>query len=113
MTETQMFNRRLATIGWGALSVWWGISILVDPITIGMSAVGTGLILLGVNTVRHLKGIATYGSTTAVGIVALVWGALDHALALRFEPSLATLLIVTGVVTMASLLVREMRTANA
>jgi len=101
--DNQTMNRTLATIGWGALFVWWGISIMIGPITIGMSAVGTGLILLGVNAVRLLKGIPTNGSTTVVGIIALMWGALDHALALRFEASLATMLIVIGVVTIASL----------
>ncbi len=101
--DNQTMNRTLATIGWGALFVWWGISIMIGPITIGMSAVGTGLILLGVNAVRLLKGIPTNGSTTVVGIIALMWGALDHALALRFEASLAAMLIVIGVVTIASL----------
>ncbi len=67
--DNQTLNRRLATIGWGALFVWWGISILIGPITIGMSAIGTGLILLGVNAARMLKGIPTNGSTTAAGII--------------------------------------------
>jgi hypothetical protein len=99
-------NRNLASIGWGALFVWWGISIMVGPITIGMSAVGTGLILLGVNAVRLLKGIPTNGTNTVVGIIAIVWGALDHTLALRFETSFAVMLIVIGVVVIASLVTR-------
>jgi hypothetical protein len=101
--ENQILNRRLATIGWGALFVWWGISILVGPITIGMSAIGTGLILLGVNAVRMLKGIPTNASTTAVGVIALVWGSLDHVLSLQFWPSFATMMIIIGVVAIASL----------
>ncbi len=113
MTDMQTLNRRLATIGWSALFVWWGISILTDPITIGLSAVGTGLILLCVNTVRWLKAIPRNGSTTAVGVVALVWGTLDHVLALHFGPSFATLLIIVGLVTMVSLLTSRARTSDA
>ncbi len=113
MNETQTLNRQIATIGWALLFVWWGISILVGPITIGMSAVGTGLILLGANAVRWVKSIPTIGSTTAVGVIALVWGALDHTLALHFWPSFATLLIIIGVVTMVSLLKTQTRSAHA
>lgn len=108
--DKQSMNRTFAMIGDGALLIWWGISIMVGPITIGMSAIGTGLILLGVNAARWLKGIPTKGTTTAVGVIALVWGAFDHTLALRFMPSFATLLIVIGVVVIASLVTRP-RTA--
>jgi hypothetical protein len=90
----------------GTLLVWWGISFMVGPITIGMSAAGSGLILLGVNAARALKGIPTNQSTTWWGIVALVWGALDHTLALSFEASFAVLLIILGVVSLVSLLQR-------
>ena len=106
MDSIKVMNHNFATIGWGALLVWWGISFMVGPITIGMSAIGTGLILLGVNTARALNGISTNRSTTAWGITALAWGLLDHTLALSFERSFAALLIVIGVVTLASLLVR-------
>ncbi len=104
--DKQSMNRNLATVGWGALFIWWGISIVIDPITIGTSAIGTGLILLGVNAVRMLNGIPTNGSTTAVGVIALVWGALDHALSLQFGVSFATMMIVIGIVVIASLVTR-------
>ncbi|MDE3089852.1 MAG: hypothetical protein KGJ80_10780 [Chloroflexota bacterium] len=110
MNNAQTMNRTFAMIGDGALLIWWGISIMVGPITIGMSAIGTGLILLSVNLARWLKGIPTKGTTTAVGVIALVWGTFDHALALRFVPSFATLLIVIGVVVIGSLVTRP-RTA--
>jgi hypothetical protein len=110
MEDTRMnpkaLNRNFAIIGWGALLVWWGISFLVGPITIGMSAMGTGLILLGVNAARLLNGIPTNHSTTVWGVIALVWGALDHFLALSFESSFAAFLIVCGVVVLTSLLAR-------
>ena len=108
--ENQTLNRTYATIGWGALFVWWGISILIGPITIGMSAVGTGLILLGVNAARWVKGIPINISNTPVAVVAIAWGSLDHLLHLSFGSSTATLLIVIGLVAIASL-VTHPRTA--
>lgn len=106
MQSTKKINHNFATAGWGALLVWWGISFMVGPITIGISAFGTGLILLGVNAARALKGIPTNRSTTAWGVTALAWGFLNHTLSLSFERSFAALLIVIGMMTLASLLAR-------
>ena len=106
MDNTKMIRRNLTTIGWGALLVWWGLSIMIDPITLGMSAIGTGLILLGLNAARALKGVSANRSTTAWGITALAWGILDHTLALSLQGSFAALLIVIGVVTLTSVLAR-------
>ena len=106
MDNTKTIKRNLTTIGWGALLVWWGLSLMIDPITVGMSAIGTGLILLGLNAARALQGISANRSTTGWGITALVWGILDHTLALSLERSLAALLIVIGVVTLTSLVSR-------
>ena len=71
-------NHTFAAFGEGLLLIWWGVVIVVDPLTIGIGAIGSGLILLGVNAARWLKGIPTKRTTTFVGIVALVWGALDQ-----------------------------------
>ncbi len=106
MDNLKTIRRSLTTVGWGALLVWWGLSLMIDPITIGLSAIGTGLILLGVNAARALKGISANRSTTAWGIIALVWGILDHFLALSLQGSFAALLIVIGVVTLTSVLAR-------
>lgn len=104
MENTKTLNHNFATIGNGALLIWWGIVIMVDPLTIGMGAIGTGLIMLGVNVARSLNGIPTKGSTTVIGIIALVWGALDTVFTPSFELSFAIMLIVIGVVRIASLL---------
>ena len=77
---------------------------MIGPITIGLSAVGTGLILLGVNAARWRQGIPINNSNTPLAVVAIVWGALDHLLHLSFGASTATLFIVIGVVVIASLL---------
>jgi hypothetical protein len=106
MENTATLNHNLATIGNGALLIWWGIVIMFDPLTIGMGAIGTGLIMLGVNAARSMNGIPTKGSTTIIGIIALLWGTLDTIFDPRFELSFAIMLIVIGLVTIASLLMR-------
>ena len=104
--DNQTLNRTFSTIGDGALLIWWGIAIVVGPITVGMGGIGTGLILLSVNAARWVKGIPTKGSTTTIGVIALAWGILDHALSLSFGASFAAMLIVIGVVVIGSLLTR-------
>jgi hypothetical protein len=104
MENTNTLNHNFATIGNGALLIWWGIVIIVDPLTIGMGAIGTGLIMLGVNAARQLNGIAMKGSTTVIGIIALVWGVLDMTFNPSVELSFAMMLIVIGLVTIGSLL---------
>jgi hypothetical protein len=110
MENTTTLNHNLATIGNGALLIWWGIVIMFDPLTIGMGAIGTGLIMLGVNAARSMNGIPTKGSTTVIGIIALVWGTLDTIFDPRFELSFAIMLIVIGLVTITSLLIRPKTT---
>jgi hypothetical protein len=106
MENTNTLNHNFATIGNGALLIWWGLVIMIEPLTIGMGAIGTGLILLGINAARLLTGIPTKGSTTTIGIIALVWGILDTVITPSFELSFAIMLIVIGLATMASLLTR-------
>ena len=102
MENTQTFNHHLATVGNSLLLVWWGIVMLIHPLTIGMGAVGSGLIMLGVNGIRKLKGVPTKGSTTTLGVIALAWGLVDSVFNPRFEVSFALLLIVIGLVSFLS-----------
>ncbi len=106
MENIKTSNHNIAVIGDGMLLIWWGVVIMIDPLTIGMGAIGTGLIMLGVNGVRLLYGIPPKKSTTVIGIIALVWGLLDTIFALRLGVSFAVLLIVVGVISIASLLAR-------
>lgn len=99
MNAKEALNHNLSVFGWGALFVWWGIVFMIDPITLGMGAMGTGLIMLGVNAFRMLKGIEPVGSTTDIGITVLVWGVLDQArlmLGLDIGVSFALVLFVIG-----------------
>ncbi len=110
MENIKTLNHNLATIGNGALLIWWGLVIMIDPLTIGMGAIGTGLIMLGVNAARRLNSIPPKASTTFIGSIALVWGALDTVFNPRLALSFAILLVVIGLATIASLLARP--TAN-
>jgi hypothetical protein len=107
MDTATTLNRIFSKIGDNLLLIWWGMVMIVHPLTIGMGAIGTGLILLGVNAARLLKGIPTKLSTTIVGSMAILWGLLDVFLRPRFEVSFALLLIVIGVVSLAAMLARH------
>jgi hypothetical protein len=100
MKDNKVFNHYLSIIGWGALFVWWGVCVMIGPITLAMSAMGTGLILLIVCAVRSYKGIIQVGSTLLMGIILLGWGAADQIRLLMKLPggySFALALIVVGV----------------
>lgn len=111
MTNAQTLHRNLEEITWGTLLIWWGITELAGSLPDGTTAVGMGLILLGVNGARALKGIPTNGFGVTIGILALVWGGLELAgavFSLPFElPVFAILLIVLGVIVLARELTRS------
>ena len=71
MGTKKALNHNLAVFGWGALFVWWSLVLMIDPITFGMGAMGTGLILLGINAIRAMKGIKPLGSSTNFGVTIL------------------------------------------
>ena len=73
---------------------------MIDPITLAMSAMGTGVILLVICAVRRYKGIEQVGSTVIFGIILLTWGAADQIRLFMGLPggySFALVLIVVGV----------------
>lgn len=111
MKNTQILNRNIEGIAWGALFIWWGITELMTVLPDGAGAIGIGLILLGANAARWLNGIPTSGFTTTIGILALVWGGLElvgAVLSLPFEiPVFAILLIVLGVIVLGRELTRS------
>ncbi len=113
MGKKSIYNHNLSVFGWGALLIWWGISVMTDPITLAMAAMGTGLIMLGLNAVRSFKGIPTVHTTTILGIIALTWGALDQArMALGYPAgaSFALLLVVIGLVIWVTVLLPQPET---
>ncbi len=104
MDTSKNLTRNYDAIGWGALFIWWGISVLVTSLPVGTVAIGTGVILIGVNVARKLSGVPISRFSTTVGILALVWGVLELVgvlLSLPFElPIFAILLIVLGVIVL-------------
>src|SRR5512135_777676 len=100
MNNAQLSNRRLEVIAWGAFFVLWGVTELFPALPKGTGAIGIGVILLGLNAARSLKGVPTSGFTTTLGILAFALGALELSrlvLRLPFEvPIFALLLIVFG-----------------
>jgi hypothetical protein len=103
MQDNMRTNRNIETLAWGALFVWWGITLLIK-FPAGVGLLGVGLILLGANVVRYVRGIRINGFSTSIGILALVWGGLELAgafLRLPFElPVFAILLIVLGLMVL-------------
>ncbi len=111
MENTRTLDRNLETVAWGAFFIWWGITELIPGLPHGTGAVGIGLIWLGLNAARALKGVPISGFTTTLGILALVLGGLELASSvtrLPFElPIFAILLIVLGVIVLARELLRN------
>jgi hypothetical protein len=79
MEQTKSINRTYEAVGWGALLLLWGATILFDFIPFGIGVAGTGLILLGVNAVRSLNHLSTKNDNTVLGILMLAWGGLELA----------------------------------
>ncbi len=113
MNSAKSINRNFEVIAWGALFIWWGISVLIPSLPDGSTALGTGLILVGVNLARKLSGVPANGFSTTIGILALIWGGLVFVgvlVNLPFElPIFAILLIALGVIV----LVPGLRTRQA
>lgn len=106
MESTQKLTNDYSAIGESILLIWWGLVILLDPLTLGMGAIGTGLILLGLNAVRLMNAMPTKSATTTAGVIALMWGSLDTIFNLSVGASFAMLLVVMGMVVLANQLLR-------
>ncbi len=102
MNNTKKLNHDFETIAWGLLFIWWGVTELFEFLPQGAGALGIGLILLGLNVARSLKGIPVKRFSITLGILALVMGGLQLArsiIHLPFDiPIFAVLLIVFGLI---------------
>jgi len=97
MNDSMRKNRNIDALAWGALFIWWGITLLIQ-FPAGTGLIGVGLILLAANAARYFQGLPLSGFTTTIGILALAWGVLELAgTVLPFElPVFPILLIVLG-----------------
>jgi hypothetical protein len=105
MENTQPLKRDFGALVWGALFIWWGISELPGILPHGAGALGFGLVLLGLNSVRLLKGERINSFSLTLGILASLLGSLllvRSAALLPFElPIFAILLIALGLIFLA------------
>jgi hypothetical protein len=101
MNDSTRKNRNIDALAWGALFIWWGITLLIQ-FPAGVGLIGVGLILIAANAARYFQGMVVSGFTTAIGVLALVWGALEMAgTVLSFElPVFPILLIVLGLMVL-------------
>lgn len=101
MNDSMRKNRNIDALAWGALFIWWGLTLLIQfPAGIGL--IGVGLILLAANATRYFQGMPLSGFSTAIGVLALVWGGLELAgTVLPFQlPVFPILLIVLGLMVL-------------
>jgi len=108
--HNQNMNDNFVAIAWGLIFILWGFTILVDFIPASLGVFGTGLIMLGLNAARALKGISTRNDTTVFGVIASVWGGLELArpsLHLPFELTDWTIFAIVLIVLGAIQLMRE------
>jgi len=70
-------GERLASLPWALLLIWWGVLEIFPGRPAGVGVLGVGLILLGVNAVRVLRGGALCRFSVVIGAVMLVLGALS------------------------------------
>jgi hypothetical protein len=115
MEEPRRQSVDLEKLAWGMLLVWWGLRWLLEFLPNGTGLMGTGVILLGLNAARSMRGEPTRRLTTMLGLVALFLGGLllaSAALPLPVEiPVLEALLIGLGGILVVRELIRVRRSA--
>jgi len=103
MKTNKSFRKRLDTIFWGLLLIWWGLrwSVLA-ALPEGSGLLGTSLLLFGANVALKFTGLRVNSNNTFFGILSLLsGGALVVISALRLSvelPVFETILIALGVV---------------
>lgn len=93
-----LYNQKLEKIAWGTFLIMIGLIAILpnDAFPAGSWLVGTGLILLGINTTRFVQRIPTSRFTIFLGLLALAAGISEY-LQITF-PILPILIILIGLV---------------
>ncbi|MFN8486234.1 MAG: hypothetical protein U0350_01500 [Caldilineaceae bacterium] len=96
-TNKVVLDKRLDDIGWGLLLLLTGGALLLPGwnVPVNLWLIGFGLILLGINWIRRLKGIEMRGFSIALGLLALA-GGLAGFLGVEL-PLFALFLVLVGV----------------
>lgn len=79
MNNKEILENNVDRIGWGLLAILWGATILFDFVPFSVGLIGTGLILLGANTVLRLNQLPARRNNAVLGILILAWGGLEFA----------------------------------
>ena len=108
-TQKRALSKRLEDIGWGLFFIMIGCIWLVpkERVPQGTWLLGTGVLLLALNAVRYLNGLAINGFTAVLGILALAAGVGD-LFGVRL-PLFAICLIIFG----ASIILKAASSAKA
>jgi hypothetical protein len=97
MSNNEQLDKRYRSIAWGALFILVGALSLIPGDQTLLAIVGAGLILLGLNLVRSLSGIAMNGFSLALGAAGCLTGALvlfRSEMGLHFEIDLFPIVLI-------------------
>lgn len=77
--EKAALNKRLETVAWGLFLIMLGGFAFVphEVLPKGAWSLGVGIIMLGLNAFRYMKGIKMSGFTTFLGVVSIISGTLQ------------------------------------
>lgn len=71
-------NKQLETTAWGLFLVMLGVTLFMkDLLPDGVTSIGVGLIMLGLNAARYYNKIRMSGFTTVLGILAVIGGVVQ------------------------------------
>jgi hypothetical protein len=106
-TEKSALDVQIERVGWALFLIMIGALALLPKglVPAGTWLVGTGVIMVGLSVVRHLKGIRLSGFSVVVGLVVLALGI--SALTGVDLPVLAIVLVAVGLHIVYSALVRR------
>jgi hypothetical protein len=71
-------NKQLETTAWGLFLVMLGVTLFFkDLLPDGLTSIGVGLIMLGLNTARYFNKIRMSGFTTVLGVLSVIGGVVQ------------------------------------
>ena len=105
--QSGMFGQQLERMGWALFLIMIGALALLPSglVPEGTWLAGAGLIMVGLNVVRHVKGLSVSGFTAVLGLIALALG--SGAIAGVDLPVLPILLAAVGLQVIYSGLLRR------
>jgi hypothetical protein len=112
MNTERYFRKRLDTIFWALLLIWWGLrwSVLAF-LPEGSGLIGTGLLLFGANAALRSAGLPTNSNNTFFGVISLLTGGVLVFISMLHLsatlPVFETILVVVGLVLLIYALIAK------